>query len=64
MQVSAIHRVILSCGHVMSDQAACSSSVNQYNYIHVTVYMAGGLLQAGCIAHQNELNRCPLGFAQ
>ncbi len=36
----------------------------RHNYTHVTVYMAGGLLQAGCIAHQNQLNRFPLGFAQ
>jgi len=26
--------------------------------------MAGGLLQAGCIAQQKELNRSPFGFVQ
>ncbi len=47
----------------MSDQAALLMT-SQYNYTHVTVYVAGGLLQAGCIAHQNQLNRFPLSFAQ
>jgi hypothetical protein len=38
--------------------------ISQYSYVHVTVYMAGGLLQAGCIAQQKELNRSPFGFVQ